>query len=396
MAVQVMQSPKLHALVIGVSDYPDSPDGQTGSVPGPAISAARFAEWLRKTWAYPGVELGEVKVLLSPTEFEADTAYAAAEMADYTAEERVAHRATSENVRKAVSAWARHCDKAEADIAMLFVAGHGTENLYRGSILLLEDHGAEGSGNFGNDLDLDFVRRAIGTMRAHANFIFVDACRFTTDAQINAATINALQPIKLEGRTKTLRQDLKVFYGAAPDQSAYTLPDNLVLQNGTIFGKALMEALDGRRAAVDVDEVGNFCVSANRLLEAIASGVKSTGYEGYARDIITSTEGIGTSKDVPFHWPKRVPVEILIELDPACEASEAEAVLMTVGRGGQGEYFRDLTLVPHPLTLRLDADKYRIHLNSVPPPPYKFYFDDDLVVMPYANHWKVRIRYVGQ
>jgi hypothetical protein len=145
---------RLHALVIGVSAYPHSQNRQLGSVRGPAISAARFAEWLRTKWRHPEFELGSLKVLLSPTEDEAETALAAAG--------GVSGRATSQNVRLAVWKWAELCNDSDDDIALLFVAGHGTESLYGGGVLLLEDHGSPG-GALAYALDLDFVQKAIGT-----------------------------------------------------------------------------------------------------------------------------------------------------------------------------------------------------------------------------------------
>ncbi|MEJ7715353.1 MAG: caspase family protein [Thermoleophilaceae bacterium] len=202
---------RLHALVIGVSHYPHSTDPVLASIAGPAISAARFADWLRTSWNHPGVALGSLEVLLSPMEDdEAATADAAAG--------KVAGPADAKHVGLEVYEWAERCNVSTEDIALLYVAGHGTESLYGGGFLLLEDYDAPGSGALGNALDLDHVRKAIGTKCAHADFIFVDACRFTTDEQFDVADASALKPIKWNREDATLRTHLKVFYGAAPDQ----------------------------------------------------------------------------------------------------------------------------------------------------------------------------------
>ncbi len=379
----------LHGLVIGVSHYPHSTDPVLRSIAGPAISAARFAEWLRTRWNHPGVTLGSLEVLLSPIDDEAATAL--------TVAGEVAGPADAEHVKLAVSEWAKRCDVSTEDIALLYVAGHGTESLYGGGVLLLEDYDEPGSGALGNALDLDHVRKAIGTKRAYADFIFVDACRFTTDAQFDAADASPLKPIKWKREDATLRTHLKVFYGAAPDQSSYTLPEATVLEHGTMFCKALMAGVDG--GAVDLDDDGGFCVSANRLLEAIARGVESeagASNEVYARKIRATTEGVGTFMDVPFHWPESIPVTIRIELDPAGAAGEAEAALLKLRKASVATHHCNVTLVPHPSELTVESGKYRLRLNNVPQPPARFDQENDFVVMPSATHWKVEVHYVGE
>ncbi|MEJ7715354.1 MAG: hypothetical protein WKF40_06480 [Thermoleophilaceae bacterium] len=159
-----------------------------------------------------------------------------------------------------------------------------------------------------------------------------------------------------------------------------------------------MAGLDG--GAVDLDDDGSgFCVSANRLLEAIARGVESeagASNEVYARKIRATTEGVGTFKDVPFHWPESVPVTIQIELEPAGAAGEAEAALLKLMEANVATYQCDVTLMPHPSELTVESGKYRLRLNNVPQPPARFNQENDFVVMPSAAHWKVEVHYVGQ
>lgn len=65
----------MHAVVIGISEYADAPELTTA---GPAMSAARFAGWLRNEYRHPKLELGSLRVLLSPTEAEREAAQEAA------------------------------------------------------------------------------------------------------------------------------------------------------------------------------------------------------------------------------------------------------------------------------------------------------------------------------
>ena len=56
------------------------------------------------------------------------------------------------------------------------------------------------------------------------------------------------------------RRGYKVFFGATPGMQAWTLPGDEVLTDGTIFARALRQAL---ASAAELDKDGRLCVTAN-------------------------------------------------------------------------------------------------------------------------------------
>jgi hypothetical protein len=370
----------LHALVIGVSSYPHARDYNLGSAPGPAIAAARFAQWLRTTYRNPTVDVRSVRVLLSPTEEEA--------VAVAEAVGQVDGRANLAGVTHGLRVWAEDCNANTNDIGLLYLAGHGTSMVVGGGFLLLEDFG-EPDAPFSHALDLQYVMDAMSKRKAHANFIFVDACRNTIEAQKDHV-FTGIQNITLNKTAAVLRKVLKVCYGAAPDKSAWTSSDDDILQYGTIFLKALLNALN--KGAVELDQEGRLCVMANRLTSETARGVRTEARflsQTYAQEMLGSGDGVGTLEEVPFHWPEVVPVDLEIELDPAIVARFAEASLFRVISSAQASYCRQVSFDPHPSQIRgIDSGKYRLQVGPPIPPTMHDWF-----VLPSSPRWKVTLPY---
>jgi hypothetical protein len=332
------------------------------------------------------VECGSVEVLLSPTEAELPTTREA--VGDVP-------RATRDNVETALEEWAALCDLDPDDVAVLYLAGHGTDLFFGGGYLLLEGHGKAG-GALAHALNIDFVQRAMSARRARTNFYFVDACRFPIRGHREGVGTSGVEGMTARTDDPRVRTAYKVFYGAAPDQSAWTLPEDEVLEHGTVFAKVLIRALN--TDAADLDDEGRLCVDADRLTAGLARGVEAEARamaQEYGKAIAGSAEGVGTSGYVPFHWPKRVPVELEIELDPATAAAEAEALLLTIKRAATAVDPRPVKLDPHPTRLTVDSGKYRLQLNNVPRTPQRFFASEDFMVLPSATHWRVEVEYVA-
>jgi hypothetical protein len=372
----------LHALVIGVSAYPYAPRPGLASVFGPAISAARFAEFLRTEWRHPDWELGSLRVLLSPLEREEDTAREAAG--------EVHGRATRASVQDEVFTWAERRYQPD-DAALLYVAGHGSDELLSSALLLLEDFGAPPRG-LNDALDLSFVMRGMATRAAKANFFFLDACRNTIkEQQQQEGGPLALRPFVATG--DPYRPIYKVIPGAAPHRAAWTLPDEQVHEHGTVFSKSLLSALRG--GALDLDPAGQFGITMDHLLEATSTNIeREAAYLSaeYGADIRGSTQGIGTIGDVLFHSPGSVDVPLEIELHPAIAARFGEAELFKV-EPGRTRFDRPVPLSPHPVRITVPSGVYRLHVKSRPPPPPTFNEMQDWIVRPATPYWKVPLNY---
>ena len=126
-AADIGDLPSVHALVIGVSAYDHLQDGVgpttaepllagLGQLSAAATSATRVAQWLRDHFDYPGVRLGSVRLLASPTPGELPLPGGVTPPA-----------ATFDGVRRAVAAWRNDAREAPGNVTLLYVAGHGIQ-----------------------------------------------------------------------------------------------------------------------------------------------------------------------------------------------------------------------------------------------------------------------------
>jgi len=244
----------------------------------------------------------------------------------------------------------------------------------------------------GHALNLSALIEAIGTRRAETNFVFVDACRGLFEKQLDLSKNTGLTPLDIAVGAQPLRRTLKTFYGAAPDDKAWTLPASEVFQHGTVFSKSLLRALRGE--ALDLDDDGRFAVMANRLLEKTARLVGETAramQAEYAMSIKQVPEGVGTLRDVPFHVPETVIVDLEIELSPARHAPVAEAHLFSVKRPDDPQHDREVALDPHPAHLQVSSGKYQLQVYNVPGAPERFRRTRNHIVIPETSHWRFEI-----
>ncbi|MDQ6807293.1 MAG: caspase family protein [Actinomycetota bacterium] len=371
---------RLHAMVIGVSRYSHRSNLTT---PGPAMSAALFAQWLRNEFRHPELALGTMRVLLSPTDQEAEPAAQAAG--------RIDGEPTRDTVDAELNAWGNRCNRSAADAALLYLAGHGTSMVAAGGLLLLQDFGAPGAA-LGRALHIDAVRDAMETRVAHANFFFVDACQQTMPEQANITNPQAVTGVDLVPG-KRRRKFYRAIYGAAPDEKAWTLAPKEAVKHGTVFSKALLQAL---KTVADFDDNGRFSVTVNRLIAETALNVERGGDElrkQFGRGIQGTSQASGTGGDRTFHVPEHVPVELSIHLDPETAANSATAKLYRYSRPRHAVLHGLVTLTPQPATLVVDVGKYKLQLTA-PPPPAEIDQIDEYVVLPETAHWMVPIEYI--
>jgi hypothetical protein len=385
-------SGKLHAVVIGVSNYPYRPNLTTQ---GPAMSAALFAQWLRTEFRNPDLQLGSLRVLLSPTDGERQAAIDAAGQLDGPA--------TRECVARELPLWADRCNQSRDDAALLYVAGHGTSMVAAGGFLLLEDFGGPGTVLAGA-LHIDALRDRMEIRKAHANFFFVDTCQETIEEQEDVEDPDALKGIDLWRGGRRWRTFYRAVYGAAPEEQAWTLPEDEVMKSGTVFSKALLQAL---HTAADFDEGGGwgFCVTVERLIAETARNIELEGTElkaRYGKEITGSSQASGLGGNRPFHFPAQVPVDLAIALDPEGAAAIAKAKLyhyLLAPKGGQAArakprkvLYGDVPMAEQPARLKVDSGKYELQVCSEPPGDFDLL--DGHVVLPAAAYWKVPIDYV--
>lgn len=262
-----------------------------------------------------------------------------------------------------------------------------------GGYVLLADFGAAGPA-LGRALSIDSIRDAMQTRQAEANFFFVDACQQTLPVQFEAEDPQCVKPLDLLRGAFRPRQFYRAVYGAAPDREAWTLPEAEALQQGTVFSKALLQAV---QTAADWDEDAGFCVTIDRLIAETARNVEREGTElqvRYGRDIRGTSQSSGNGANRPFYVPERVPVRLKIELDPATAANSAHAKLYRYRPPRPAALDRDVDLQPHPAEIVVDSGKYQLQLSG-PPPPGRIDQISEHVVLPAAARWKVVVEYVN-
>jgi hypothetical protein len=178
------RSAGVHAVVIGVSDYPYLGDGSAPAVKRApdngglrqlevcARTAARIFDWLNHAGSVAGAPLATVRLLLAPRPDE---------MADVNALTGGAYAAADfASVRGAIEDWADDIVAGNAaggpNVAFFFFSGHGTEYMSYPALL---------ASDILNPLSAGAGRKAVGfyslcavkTLGIDRALFFVDACR---------------------------------------------------------------------------------------------------------------------------------------------------------------------------------------------------------------------------
>lgn len=230
---------KLHALIIGVGDYPHMSGG--GGNPAVAnfglqqltttpITARAISRWLLKNRPQLATTLGSVEVLMSPAQT----------INDDRGNPTVIELAKMSEIETAFKKWWSRCNRRPDNVAMFYFAGHGLSTASH--YLLPSDFGDPANPDLWRNC-LDFTSMRIG-MRANAadtQLFFVDACRETP--------IDALAQRNPSGDglcSSGIFDDVDTsaaYFSAVDGKLAYG-PDD----DKTFFAQALIESLDGTGA----------------------------------------------------------------------------------------------------------------------------------------------------
>jgi hypothetical protein len=237
-----------HAIIIGVSDYPHlsggsappadlaQDNGGLGQLEVSAKTAAKVFRWLEHAGEVAGAPVATCRLLLSPRPGEsADIEYltgGAFAPADF------------ESVRKAIVDWGNDifagATEPGANVAFFFFSGHGTEHMASPALLakdILNPHSPGGARKALSFLSLCQAVKTYGIDRA---LFFVDACR---DVPVVARTLNIVgEEVVLPYAYPPRSHDaLLCLQSTRAGGSAYQVPGD----PATIFGQAVIEALDG-------------------------------------------------------------------------------------------------------------------------------------------------------
>ena len=120
----VTDQPRLHAFVIGVSDYPHLLNGSKplandplglGQVTTPHHTALRIVKWLSEEYTCPSKPLGSVEFVFSPSP----------QVAAAGGLPNPIETATLANIDAAFKRWVKRCSAHKENIAFFYFCGHG-------------------------------------------------------------------------------------------------------------------------------------------------------------------------------------------------------------------------------------------------------------------------------
>jgi hypothetical protein len=239
------QSTGVHALIIGVSDYPHLEGGSgsqaalTGGMPQlevSAVTAARVFQWLRNRGAAGGAPLASCRLLLGPRSSEQNDV-------DVLSSGWYANT-TFRSIRDATERWgdalAAGAGSDEPNVALFFFSGHGVEHLASPALLAQDVLDPNSERGPYNAVAFNSLWQSVKTFGVDRAFFFVDACRNAPDVArlLNIVGQSVLEP--------------KSYGGRAPEAVAWlqaTRVGDFAYQvkgaDATIFGQALLETLEG-------------------------------------------------------------------------------------------------------------------------------------------------------
>lgn len=242
--------PGVHALIIGISDYPylgggsavpalRAPDnGGLGQLEVSALSAALFFKWLSRTKEIGGAPIASCRVHLGPRPDELDRVKALVDGpfggADFA------------TLRAAIDAW---CDEMAIggrvagtdNVALFFYSGHGVE-VSASPALLASDVLYQGAADrgVGKAFAIDSLATAVRTYNINRGLLFIDACR---DAPLAARILHLTgEGTRRPNDVPQRRPDALIrLQSTASGLKSYQVKDEV----GTLFTQAVLDGLEG-------------------------------------------------------------------------------------------------------------------------------------------------------
>jgi hypothetical protein len=223
---------RIHALVIGVSQYKKPRRLATNSLPplhGPALAASRFAKYLMYEFRDPDQRpLGTLRLLVSPLRKEK------AELS------LPSTAATTDAVGMALQDWADDCQRNEENLAVFYIAGHGLVLGKRASIVFLADALQKGN-RYQGSISVDTVADVMRECSAKDNIYVYDFCRVRKVETMGLLSGISLDPDRFLQNAEKRRRETAVFISAARvGTSAYAIGED-----GTLLSRGLLGLFRG-------------------------------------------------------------------------------------------------------------------------------------------------------
>jgi hypothetical protein len=251
--------PGLHALIVGISAYANlrAPDDQSLDEPPPetfglrqvtstALTAYKVYQWLKSPGEPAGppsqlaLPLASIRLLVapSPIEVEKEPGLAA-----------VASDCFLDDFLRAAKEWRQDASTLKENVTFFYFGGHGVQRADAGSTILLGNFGDGLGGVLKNAVDVGTLRYGMRPTdgsrpnMARTQFYFIDACRDLPPDLKELAEPKPTEAFTVDLEAGADDRCAPVFYASVPGAQARAFPGQQ-----TVFGKALLECLNGAAA----------------------------------------------------------------------------------------------------------------------------------------------------
>lgn len=264
-------SPATHAFVIGVSHYPfaDGPQATEagrqfgiGNLTAATRSASEIAAWLLNEYRNPDAPLATLELFLSPSDGETIHGDVSQRMRGEPAP------ALREEVERAFNRFRDRCRANPANMAFVYLAGHGIQLNKRGAVVLLHDFGVKERSTLYGAIDVAGCHDAMDEAgNAHRQIWFSDACRQRPEVVKQFETLTgAFRPDERNGQVEAS----PLFLASSSRESAFA-----DIGGTTIFSQALLWCLRGASAEHPDDGCPDWHVASAQLTKDLPKQVKA-------------------------------------------------------------------------------------------------------------------------
>ena len=263
-----LSGPRLHALIIGVGDYPHLVAGAPNAfntnfglqqLTTTVFTAKRIAKWLATEYHNPDVPLGSIELFLSPSQ--------EVERPDGTKVQ--IEDATMDNINSVFKkTWLnQRCIPQPGGITFFYFAGHGL-SAGGAHYLLTSDFADPDPAANKWDNCIDFSKSRTGMRHVDATqLFFVDACRETPIDILTQANPPTGRRLVDDATMFDHPESEATYYASAEGRQAFGPDDDI-----TYFATAVIDALDG---AAGLKKQGKLAVDTFQLGSAIGQIVNS-------------------------------------------------------------------------------------------------------------------------
>ncbi len=309
-AADIVDQPRLHAIVIGVANYPHLNGGagppaadplNLGQVTTPRYTALEIVRWLMEDYRNKDKPLGSVELLLSPGEAVPNSAGVPTGV----------ETATFQHIDDAFARWVQRCSANKENIAFFYFCGHGLAKDEQ--FILPEDFKNPAIlDTWRNCINFDSTRVGMRACKAQTQVFFVDACRETP--------FGMLTDVDVEGRkliSSTVGDSVRcsaTYYATTEGKQAFGPEDET-----TYFGRAVVQCFKGLAAS---NSGGKWVVDTYSLAKSLGEVMRHYA-EFYSEPLDCNPNVVGLGK---LHEPPtgKVIVRIKCSTDEATAAAEIE------------------------------------------------------------------------